>query len=152
MSKAKEERKAWDDLCAAVAARSQPGMMLDCGHVAPERPETGSTGYGWNADDGKTFCYPCAAARDREAMASGNRWDGYLVGTSPVSGDRGVRVSNWCGSLSIRVDSIRRSKSRGFGPWPIVRYDVWFRDHTGAAWWGVNRGDNQIVRCRKVKR
>jgi hypothetical protein len=35
----------------------------------------------------------------------------------------------------------------------VKRHDVWFRDHNGNPWHGVNLdgGYNQIVRCRRVK-
>ena len=130
------------------------GSTLDCRHVLWREPGNGAAGYGRD-DHGATFCYVCCADRDRAAMVASGRADLYLTNepdrASDVAGARRHVVSNWPGSLKFPVERVRRSTSRGFGPWPIIRYDVWFRDHTGAAWWGVNKGDNQILRCRRVK-
>lgn len=103
-------------------------------------PIDGGTGYGSDKDH-NTICYDCCAVADRKQMEAEDRIVLYLdthTGT----------VSNWPGTLSIRCDRIKVGRHN----WGIKRYDVWFTDHKGKGWYGVQYGDNtQIVHCRKLK-
>jgi hypothetical protein len=57
-------------------------------------------------------------------------------------------ASNWPGSLKLRIGgAVRHSQNN----WGAHRVDVWFTGPDGRPWWGVNIGDNQILRCRRIK-
>jgi hypothetical protein len=62
-------------------------------------------------------------------------------------------VQTWDGSWkSNGVWSFR--KSFQFVPncmTQVTRTDCWFTGPDGKAWWGVNIGDNQVLRARRIK-
>lgn len=88
--------------------------------------------------DNKTYCYPCCGKHDSQNMRRGVNMVLYLGKNE---------VQNWCGSLKFVID--RQSKSRhNFG---IERRDVWFTDEHGQKWHGINIGDSQLLRCRRLK-
>ena len=128
--------------------------LLDCGHPASPHSDF-TTGYGVTAD-GKRHCYTCCAARDVADMVETGTATLYLVSreTAPEVGAMGVRreyyVTNWPGSLEFRVGgAVSHSKyGGGFGS---QRTDAWFTGPDGKAWHAINRGDNQIARCRRLK-
>lgn len=125
--------------------------ILSCGHTpTPSDPVAGFRAAGYGEDpEGNTFCYPCAALRDREQLRSAKAWTGYV--TMPpkgASGDGMPIISNWPGSLALLATGVRVSKrGGGFGS---GRMDVWFT-FEGRKWHGVNRGDNMVLRCRALK-
>jgi hypothetical protein len=92
-------------------------------------------------------CYACCAENDKRDMIATGRAVLYLV-DSQASAGRHYSVQNWPGSLSIPVNAggARRSRNN-FG---AQRTDVWFT-FAGATWHGVNLGDSQILRCKRVK-
>ena len=58
-------------------------------------------------------------------------------------------ITNWHGSLRLHVYHVRTSPyGGGFGS---QRTDAWFTGPDGKAWHAVNRGDNQVARCRRLK-
>ena len=128
--------------------------ILDCGHE-PSPHESFTTGYGVTAD-GKKACYACCAESDKAAMIADGRACLYLVSreTAPAVGAMGARreyyVTNWPGSLEFRVGGAVRH-SRNGGGFGCQRTDAWFTGPDGKPWHAVNRGDNQIARCRRVK-
>lgn len=142
--------------------------ILDCGHPpSPHAPFT--TGYGTDSATGATFCYACAANRDRADMIASGRATLYLIddkappearrlsrgvfGTnrSPhcnVTRDPfGARITNWPNSLSFDVRRMTVSRHNIAGK----RYDAWFIGPDGWEWHAVTYGDNtQIAHCRRV--
>lgn len=60
----------------------------------------------------------------------------------------GRNVSNWTGSISLPADRVSSSWHNMAGK--DGRTDVWFRIN-GVRWHGVNIGDNQILRVKRVK-
>lgn len=116
--------------------------ILDCGH--PESPHSDfTTGYGTTAD-GKRHCYACCAAQDRADMLANGRATLYL--SKDKSG--AWHVSNWPGTLTFLARAKTAHRGGGFG---CQRTDAWFRGPDGAMWHAINRGDNQIARCRRLK-
>lgn len=115
---------------------TQTQELLDCGHV--ESPHSSITnGYGTTAD-GKRHCYDCCAEQDRQQMRETGRATLYLAGEN---------VTNWLGSLKIRVMRQTEGRHNIAG----VRYDVWFR-FEGESWHGTQYGDfTQIVHCKRIK-
>lgn len=133
--------------------------VLDCGHApSPHLPIT--TGYATDSDTGATYCYECAAARDRDAMIVSGRATLYLVndGTRPAREYRiprepqtmaryGERITNWADRLSFPVTRLQMSRHNIAGR----RYDAWFTGPDGFTWYAVTYGDNtQIAHCRRV--
>lgn len=128
--------------------------LLDCGHPAPalSADHTGGTGYGTDAD-GKRHCYACCAAIDRAAMVATGRATLYLVQREFTDSADGTkfkrwRVVNWPGSLEFPV---RGPVSHGKGGFGAQRTDAWFAGPDGYVWHAINRGDNQIARCKRTK-
>lgn len=58
----------------------------------------------------------------------------------------GWEVSTWDGSIKVVCNWIRQSRHN----WGLRRMDVWFHIN-GQRWHGVNIGDNQICRVKRVK-
>jgi len=114
-----------------------------------------TTGYGRDYDTGDIICFQCCGEQDKDTMAEckpGDKFTLYLTLYNGWSKDRKLvdfpKVSNWPGTLKFRVQSWVTGRHN----WGLNRYDVWFKDHTGAWWWGVQYGDNtQIVHCKKLK-
>ena len=125
-------------ICKACA----DARVLDCGHT-PSRHGPLTTGYGTD-DHGKRKCYECCADGDKARMIAGGRATLY------VTLKQGKRtVTNWPGSLSFRCITFSVSKhAGGFGS---QRTDVWFIGPDGFMWHAVNRGDNDLARCKRTK-
>lgn len=112
--------------------------MNDCGHEGP---------YGESAI-GETFCYACAALRDREAMQRDGAITLYLTRDRETN-EHAWKITNWPGTLRFPAGRVKHSRrGGGFG---AQRTDAWFIGPDGATWHAVNRGDNEIARCRRVK-
>lgn len=146
-------------------AMRQARLMLrtfkcsQCHEVKPVPQGTGGTGYARNAQNRKV-CYACCADNDREYMRTHDRIDLYLVQRDPIP-DRAQRtyrnvnsagkvrewfVTNWPSSLELPVFTLKT----GAHNIARTRIDVWFK-FEGREWHGVNIGDNDILRCRKLK-
>lgn len=96
----------------------------------------------WKAmlERGRGVLYVSHPPGEFQTVADGLRRPRYGYGN--------VTVSDWAG--------VRRIAGRGkrgthccFGG-RVDRYDVWF-NIDGEPWYGICRGDNQILRCRKLK-
>lgn len=120
--------------------------ILECGHPPTPQPKSSiTTGYG-TAKDGKRSCFECCANDDRRWMEEHGEHDGlYLVRRANQH-----YVVNWPGSLEFRAfDVMRRPHAGGFG---AQRTDAWFVGPDGWVWHAVNRGDNDVARCKRTKR
>lgn len=126
------------------SVRHEDGVSFRCGRCGEVKPvNVGgvSTGYGWEAisPDSKPICFECCGHLDRERMAGTGRATLYL--------DDGW-VTNWPGTLKLRVRSARTGKHNLAGK----RVDVWFTDEAGARWHGVQYGRwTQICHCKRLK-
>lgn len=117
-----------------------------------------TTGYG-TAPNGERHCYECCAMRERESMKREGTATLYLhsearpTGFGPDARSTYVplNVTDWPGKLRFPVRSYSKSTFRGFGWRPIPRVDVWFIGPDGATWHGINKGDNDILRCKRTK-
>lgn len=56
-------------------------------------------------------------------------------------------ATNWPGTLRFRIGGAVRHSRNNFG---ARRIDVWFSAQ-GREWHGVNLGDSQILRCKRLK-
>lgn len=128
--------------------------LLDCGH-APTPQKEGACGTGYGTDsDGKTRCYQCCADKGRADMLATGRATLYLVESDgskiePFTARDRMRVTDWPGLMVFPVTKFRRNANGGgFGS---QRTDAWFAGPDGYVWHAINRGDNQIARCRRTK-
>jgi hypothetical protein len=149
-----------------------PSHCYQCGATLPKPPDTGASGYGCKDEEpapalstpmrdatiklrkdevitrSKAICYPCCAENTQRDMRDTGRAVLYLCDDGAGT-TRTWRVSDWPGTLRIKPDSVRKSESRCFGR-RVARFDVWFT-HDSAQWHGVNIGDNQLLRCKRLK-
>ena len=117
-------------------------VCVDCGkekiHV-----DSFTTGYGVDPA-GNKVCYACCGKCDLADMSATGRAVLYLTEDGP----EGTFVSNWPGTLKIRVKFLRK----GFHNIAGSRTDVWFTDSDGRQWHGVNYGHNsQLCHCRRLR-
>ena len=102
-----------------------------------------TTGYGTN-QQGEINCFACCGEIDMISLQTGTTWFGY------VNTDTGM-ISNWPGTLNIKARYIKRGRHNI----ARTRYDVWFSvqnpDGTRSEWHGVNLGDMEVLRCKRVK-
>lgn len=115
----------------------------DCNETI--QPTATSPGYGKMAD-GAIVCFKCCANRDREYMRANGSICLYL--TSDASNAPNMRICNWPGTLEFRVLHGRKGR-HNIGR---VRRDVWFLGPDGKPWHGVNIGDNDVLRCKRVQK
>jgi len=115
----------------------------DCGETIKyvNKSGCGGTGYATVREDGieKKVCYRCCAKRDCAEMAATGRIVLYLTA--------GSMVTNWPGTLKFRVAHSRPGRHNFAGR----MVSVWFTDSDGREWYGRNIGDNQILRCKRLK-
>ena len=128
---------------------------LDCGHTPTATTGCG-TGYATGAD-GRTYCYECCGENDRADMLADGRITLYLVRAGTRDDAPGIdrtrphwQVTNWPGTL--RFDCLPGVRvSRHGGGFGSQRTDAWFIGPDGKNWHAVNRGNNDIARCTRVK-
>ena len=105
---------------------------------------SGAAGYGID-QQGRKFCYPCCADKERARMIESGRASLYLVKDDSGAG----RISDWAGELRFNV---KEGPYRGNHNIAGKRWDAWFHGPDGHIWHGVNYGYNsQIIRCRRTK-
>lgn len=100
------------------------------------------------------ICYPCCGKRDEADMRETGRAVLYLNREAIAPAMHAMQsplwcyyASNWPGTLKIRIGGAVRHSRNNFG---AQRTDVWFK-WDGADWHGVNVGDGQILRCKRLK-
>ena len=109
-------------------------IKCDCGHDS--EPRGVAVGYARDAE-GRTCCYPCADAMDREQMRTADRFTAYQ------SGDR---ITTWTGGTLgriVRVGKVHR--------WSRERRYVSVVDVHGARWHGT-AADGMWASLRRCKR
>lgn len=128
----------------AVHAEGLTFKCGDCGKIKPVQTN-GGTGYGYADDspDSPPICYECCGKRDAEAMERDGKAILYLI----RGGDGKLKITNWPGTLTVHSQFEYRKSRNNFG---APRTDVWFR-FNGRDWHGVNLGDSEILRCRRLK-
>ena len=137
--------KVLETLDELRATKHEDGLGFKCGRCGHVKlvQTSGGTGYGgYDSLPNKPVCYACCGELDKEAMTTGDRYTLYLV-------QRGSQwfATNWPGTLNFAAEV-----KKGNHNWAHVeRMDAWFTDHNGKKWWGLNLGDSQILRCRKLK-
>lgn len=112
-------------------------MLLECGHEPSEHSSI-STGYATDPSTGNRSCYECCATQDADWMAKGLPIPLY---------DTDTHVTNWPGSLKIRITS------RNISPHNIAgtRHHITFT-FAGLDWYGDRYGDStELVLCHPYK-
>lgn len=102
---------------------------------------SGGTGYAISSE-GKKVCYKCVGERDANELKNAKPGDRF---THYISNGR---VINWPGTLDIPVMFSRKSFHNMAGK--NGRMDVWF-NYEGKHFWGVNVGDNDLLRIKAIK-
>lgn len=131
--------------------------ILDCGHK-PSPHKSFTTGYGYDRE-GKTHCYDCCAANERQNMLDTGRATLYLVKESEVTESEAAKlgtlhharwaVTDWPGKLRFPVYHAPRKGAHNMAR---TRYDVWFTGPDGKRWHGVQYGEwTQLCHCRRLK-
>lgn len=109
-----------------------------CGQAKPVPTDSCTTGYGYDAENRKV-CFACCAIRDKAQMDADGKTVLYL-------GEN--EVTNWPGTLRYRVWRMVIGRHNMAGK----RFDVWFHDHLGKSWHGVQYGEmTQLCHCRRLK-
>jgi hypothetical protein len=121
---------------------------LDCNATKPILTD-GGTGYAVT-DRGKV-CYACCAVRDAAEMAERGKITLYHHADG--------RITNWPGTLEFMTAYVKRGRHVVAGQHVTQRKTVYFRvskttdaGRQGEYWSGVNIGDNDILRCRRISR
>ncbi len=121
-----------------------PREMLECGHVESEHSSF-TRGYGTDAE-GNRHCYDCCSKQDIEYMKAHGRITLYLS-----KDEHGLwKVGNWPGSATFKPYYVRSWKAWGFGGW-MEAHTAYFIGPDNHVWSAINKGDNQIARCRRTK-
>lgn len=134
-----------DGRTARHARLDTPGLCFRCSVCGLSKPVPSGgvgTGYGRNRR-GSLVCYACCGEQDRRAMLRTGK--AVLYVTKEPSGHSSV--SNWPGTL--RFHAYARESRHNWSN--VQRTDAWFVGPDGRQWYGVNLGDNQILRCRRIK-
>lgn len=114
-------------------------IMCDCGHIESDHSDI-TRGYGRDKD-GKTFCYDCCEAQDKQAMKTQDKFFAYL------SMD-GATLVNWPGR---KLGTVIRSGA--YHPCSRERYYITVRDVHGQMWHGTGApGEWASLQKNKVQK
>ena len=91
---------------------------------------------------------PYCAQAYQQAMLDTGRADLYLTRETIAGGHVRHFATDWAGELRFRVHTL----SKGRHNIARTRFDAWFLGPEGQPWHGVNIGDNDILRCRRVQK
>lgn len=117
----------------------------DCGHTVTPKPGSIGTGKATDPKTGRTMCYPCAEAAEREAIKTADRYTAYL------SGD-GKHIITWTGAtlavvVSYGISSPRCTPTCGRYRMAYVRAET----PDGVQWY-VSKSDQMgVVTLRRLK-
>jgi hypothetical protein len=117
-----------------------------CQSCHRELPVNKSGGTGYAIRGGKKICYECAGKKEMKEISNKAPGGKHVFYLSKKDGK--WIVSNWPGSYVYPVHSMKKGYHNIAGE----RVDVWFKDHNGHEWHGVQIGDNQILRATKLKK
>lgn len=114
---------------------------LFCGHE-PTKTDLPCAGYAINVA-GETFCYSCADAGARKAMAGAKTFTAYLSGC-------GTKLTTWTGGTLARISRLTKVTRYGFGG---RYYAVTFRAESedGAYWYGTSPGRGMLARMHRFQ-
>ena len=114
-----------------------------CHRELPIPREGGGTGYALYG--GKRICYECAGKRETKEIGKKVAGSKHLFYLTKKDGK--YVVTNWPSTIRYTVTAMRKGRHNIAGE----RVDVWFQDHLGRKWHGVQIGDNEILRAKRLK-
>lgn len=102
-------------------------------------------------------CYDCHTRFEVEKMIQDGSAILYLTLAPKWSGCGNVppldwprsTITNYSGTFELKLPGTPDKSKHN---WGCDRYDVWFYGPDGALWHGLNIGDNQILRCKRLKK
>lgn len=120
-------------------------FTADCGHVIT--PTAGSIGTGKATDPktGRTMCYPCAEANEREAIKTADVYSVYLTTSHPNV------VTTWTGATLGTVTSWTRGRKVHSKTGPYRMQSITVRTPDGAEWYGRGKDDADAITIRRSK-
>lgn len=116
----------------------------DCGHTVTPTPGSVGTGKATDPDTGRTMCYSCAEANEREAIKGATVYSGY------VNGDN-TRLTTWTGAELGKITSIVRGKKQCDKNGPYRMRTVYVTTPDGGRWYGRGSDDMVAVTIRRLK-
>ena len=108
-------------------------MTLGCGHEAKPNEKAYDR-------EGRTYCYPCAEARERADFLSDDRG---AYGCYPSEDLRSLQT--WTGAELAPV--VRHSTYRS--NWGVTMHSWTARDARGRVWYGQNAGPGMLLIVRR---
>jgi hypothetical protein len=120
--------------------------IADCGHeYTPPAGGTGPAGYAVDNNTGRTHCYACDDARERQFMRKEDTVFAYLSRDAKT-------VATWTGGkLGTVLPGLywTKGKTPTGGRYESAHFAM--RDDDGNEWHGSGAGQNFLVRLRRVK-
>jgi hypothetical protein len=117
----------------------------DCGHTVTPVPGSVGTGKATDPNTGKTMCYPCAEAAEREAIKTADVYTAYVT-------NDGKRLTTWTGAELAKITNLATgSKVHTKNGWYCMR-TVHATTPDGATWYGRGSDDADVITIRRNKR
>ena len=112
--------------------------------------KNGGTGYAIRIFDAAKICYACCADEDRKFMGAEGKISLYLTYNNS-NGVKRYEIANWCGTLRYPAYITAEHIEYAFNRYRMQATYFRFTDHLGKVWYGKNKGDMQLARCRRCK-
>lgn len=117
----------------------------DCGHTVTPVPGSVGTGKATDPATGRTMCYPCAEAAEREAIKTADVYSVYLTSARPNV------VTTWTGAVLGTVTSWSRGAKQYSKNGPYRMQMITVRTPDGAEWYGRGSDDTDVITIRRRK-
>lgn len=119
-------------------------LTPDCGHTVTPAPGSVGTGKATDPKTGRTMCYPCSEASEREAIKSADVFTGYISADAK-------RFTTWTGGELAKITSIvTGGKVQTRDGWYRMRF-LWATTPDGARWYGRGGDDVDVITLRRSK-
>lgn len=116
----------------------------DCGHLVTPTPGSVGTGKATDPTTGRTMCYPCAEASEREKIKTADVFTAY------ISAD-GRKLTTWTGGELGTVTSLTRGRKIYTKNGSHRLRSVTVRTPDGAEWYGRGSDNADIITIRRKK-
>jgi hypothetical protein len=118
----------------------------DCGHTVTPTPGSVGTGKATDPKTGRTMCYPCAEAAEREAIKTADTYTGYITDRDRTA------FTTWTGAklgtvIAYSVGSPRYTPTGG----QVRMRSVRVRTPDGTLWYGTSGTDMDVITIRRLK-
>jgi hypothetical protein len=119
-------------------------FMPDCGHTVTPTPGRVGTGTATDPKTGRTMCYPCAEASERDAIKTADSHTGYVS-------DDGKQFATWTGGELGKITSIVRGARQYGKDGPYRMRTVYVTTPDGARWFGRGSDDVDLITVHRLK-